>query len=121
MKKISYLLIILFFVVFGCTTAKITKDSFDADGKKVTTTTYEVKRPIGASASLGAVTKEGEAVNINAASSINVDQLISAGIAGYMKYLTGGLAPIPVQTIGPTVQNASPAAGPTVSSSISGN
>lgn len=57
-----------------------------------------VSRPIFSSVSAGATSANGDMVTINASTSVAVDQLAQAGLAGYTKYMSGGMMSAPVAT-----------------------
>lgn len=97
MKKLWLLLISVSFVIyllsmFGCATATYQKP----DGTKLT-----VSRPIFASVSVGVTSANGDMVTINASTSVAVDQLAQTALAGYAKYMSGGLMSTPVQAVEP--------------------
>ena len=83
MKKLICLLICL--MMAGCATA-----TFQKGDMKLT-----VSRPIFASVSAGATSANGDMVTINASTSVAIDQLMQTAIAGYSKYMSGGLMQTP--------------------------
>ena len=86
MNKLIYLLICL--MMASCATA-----TYEKGDMKLT-----VSRPIFSSVSAGATSAEGDMVTINASTSVAVDQLAQTAMAGYAKYMSGGLMSVPVAT-----------------------
>ena len=81
------------------------------------TATYEkgdmkltVSRPIFSSVSAGATSAEGDMVTINASTSVAVDQLAQTAMAGYAKYMSGGMmsTPTPQAVLVPKAAQATP-------------
>jgi hypothetical protein len=92
MKKVFFS-ILLALMMMGCATA--TYQNGDV--------TLKVSRPIFAALSASATSSQGDTVSINAASSVQLDQLVALAIKGYAQYMSGGLVSPPVA--GPTVQS----------------
>ena len=83
MKKLILMCVVL--LMAGCATA-----TFEKGDMKLT-----VSRPIFSSVSAGATSAEGDMVTINANTSVSIDQLTQTAVAGYAKYMSGGLVSTP--------------------------
>lgn len=87
MKKL--ILVCVLILLAGCATVTYEK----ADGTKL-----KVSRPIFAAVSAGVTTFNGDIVTVNANTSVSIDQLSQTAMAGYAKYMSGGLASTSTQT-----------------------
>jgi hypothetical protein len=79
------LLLLCMIVLMGCATA--TYKNGDVS--------LTISRPIFAALSASATSSQGDTVSINAASSVQLDQLVALAIKGYAQYMSGGLVSAP--------------------------
>lgn len=90
----------------GCAKTMFHKDYFDpATGKVIASVDLTMSKPIFTTMSAGI---NGDMINMNSGTSVQLEQLFAMGLQGYAKYMSGGLANTSTPTIGPTINPFNP-------------
>lgn len=82
---------LILLTVCACSTTTYKETSFDRDGKVLAVREVGIKRPIFAST---AVSWAGLTGNINSASSVDLNQMVGAMLAGYLASQVPAVGPV---------------------------